>query len=353
MLRDIRSVYFLLVASGVACATGREYNSGQTGGAAGMEAGSGGSRAGSGGASSGSGGTSKGGAGRAGSSGSGGATGGGSGQASGAGGSSGRTSGPAGEGGEDTNGGSNASGDGGSMSEAGSGGSGATGATGAVGGNSGSAGGGNGGNDAGSGSGGAGSGNAGSSGSAGSGGAEVIGGCDNQLLRNANFDAGPTPIWREESDINGLEIIVRSDDAKLVAEGATPHSGNYLAWLGGIEDNEWDRADVILRQDVTIPAEASALTLTGQYWVKTADSQTDPYDVSYMEFEDDSGVIWQAQHLDNTDYSSGWVAFESTTSDMVGLAGQTVTFVAYSRTDLEGKTSFFLDSLRLQAECGR
>ncbi len=180
----------------------------------------------------------------------------------------------------------------------------------------------------------------------------VIGGCDNQLLANANFEAGPTPSWQEESDYPGLEIIVPASHSGLTAEGVTPH-GTYLAWLGGIADNMWNRYDVILRQDVQIPADASSLTLSGAYWIKSLDDPTGEYDVSYLEFETEMGTMWQAVHWTNQDTTSGWQSFTSTTNDMEFLGGRTVTFVAYSRTDLTGKTSFFLDDLKLEAACGR
>ena len=181
----------------------------------------------------------------------------------------------------------------------------------------------------------------------------MVGGCDNQLLENATFEAGPTPSWREESDVPGLEIITRFDDSELLMEGVAPYAGAYLAWLGGIPDNEWDHNDVIMRQDVEIPEDASSLTLSGAYLIQSDDDASGPYDVAYLEFETDAGTFWQAVGWTNQDTTSGWKTFTSTTNDLSGLGGQTVTFVAYSRTDPMGKTSFFLDNLKLEAECGR
>jgi hypothetical protein len=184
----------------------------------------------------------------------------------------------------------------------------------------------------------------------------MLGGCDNQLLANADFEAGPTPSWQQESDKAGLEIIVPGSDAELMAEDVAPYAGSYLAWLGGIADNMWDHYDVILRQNVSIPEDASALTLSGFYQIKSEDSATVGYDVAYLEFETDAGTMWQAVHWTNVDQTSGWQPFTSTTDDgfqLDALRGRTVTFVAYSRTDPSGKTSFFLDNLKLEAECGR
>jgi hypothetical protein len=138
-----------------------------------------------------------------------------------------------------------------------------------------------------------------------------------------------------------------------MAEGVAPYAGNYLAWLGGIKDDMFDGHDVYLTQAVTIPAEASSLTLTGRYYVKSDDDPAGAYDVSFLEVSEDGEVLWQGQYFSNQDETNSWQAFSNSTDDTSLLAGKTLTFVAYSRTDLSGKTSFFLDNLRLEAGCGR
>jgi hypothetical protein len=188
----------------------------------------------------------------------------------------------------------------------------------------------------------------------GTGGSEPIGGCDQQLLTNADFDQGPSASWVETSTWPGVHIVTSKSDSKLVAEGVTPFSGNYLAWLGGIPDNEFDHHMVVLTQKVTIPVDASTLTLSGRRWVKTVEDTSQVFDESYLEFEGaDESVVWQALWLTNLDAGTGWTAFEKATANVTALRGKTLTFVAYSRTDPGGKTSFFLDSLRLVATCGR
>jgi hypothetical protein len=201
----------------------------------------------------------------------------------------------------------------------------------------------------------------GSSGASAAGGAggetgEIIGGCGRQLLHNANFDAGPTAEWSERSDWSpGLDIIVASDSPALVAEMVAPDSGNYLAWLGGIPDNQFDHHVVILEQTVAIPADAGLLTLSGKTWVKTEEDESVEADQAYLEFSLDDVVEWQAKSLTNLDSEngSGWVAFTASTSSLERMRGRTLTLVAYSRTDPTLKTSFFIDSLRLEATCDR
>lgn len=203
----------------------------------------------------------------------------------------------------------------------------------------------------------AGSGGAGASGNGGSAGSgEFVGACGRQLLHNGDFDQGPSPEWREESTwSSGLEIIVARDYPALAAEMVTPDSGNYLAWLGGIPDNQFDHHLVILEQDVAIPEEAASLTFSGKFRVKTEEDNSYPADESYLEFSYEDAVVWQVKHLTNLDseLGDGWQDFSVSGSELENLRGRTLTLVAYSRTDPMLKTSFWIDSLRLVATCDR
>jgi hypothetical protein len=189
--------------------------------------------------------------------------------------------------------------------------------------------------------------------SGGTGGVTPIGGCNNELLVNAGFESGKGVGWAETSDWPGIDLVVNEDDAALNAEGVSPYAGSFLAWLGGIPDNEWDHHVTLIEQRVVIPATASSLTLSGRHLVTSIDDPSDEYDEAYLEFDLNDEVVWQSLRLTNQSTSSGWVSFSKTTNDLEGLAGQTLLFYAYARTDLTGKTSFFLDSLSLVAGCGR
>jgi len=195
----------------------------------------------------------------------------------------------------------------------------------------------------------------GTAGMSGAGGVPVVSGlCDNQLLANADFEAGPSQTWGEDSSVPGLEIIVSKDDSNLQAEGIAPHGGDFLGWLGGIPDNDWDHEFVLLQQEVTLPIDAATLTLSGYRNVKSVDGADGEYDIAFLEFDDEDGdVVWQAQAWTNLTTTDGWVPFEESTEVASNLRGKTLTFVAYSNTDPTGKTSFFIDDLRLEASCGR
>lgn len=187
----------------------------------------------------------------------------------------------------------------------------------------------------------------------GTGGTTPLGGCNNELLANADFEQGKAAGWTSTSDWPGIDLIVPKTEPALMAEGVAPYAGTFLAWLGGIPDNEWDHNVTMISQYVQIPATASSLTLSGRHLVKSIDDPSDIYDVSYLEFDLNDKVVWQSLALTNQSVTNGWVAFDKTTHDLAGLAGKTLLFYAYARTDPTGKSSFFLDSLSLVATCGR
>ncbi len=186
-----------------------------------------------------------------------------------------------------------------------------------------------------------------------SGGVEPIGGCNHQLLVNADFEAGPGLPWQESSDWPGVTIVVPASAAGLQKESVLPYGGNYLAWLGGIPDNPYDHYEVTLTQAITIPATTAELTLSGEYLVHSEDGAEGAYDEAHLQLNVADEVGWLAQSFTNQDMGHDWKSFSAQTTDLDGLRGKTVTFIAYSRTDLDGKTSFWLDDLRLQATCGR
>lgn len=305
-----------------------------------------------------------------------GGAGGSSGTASGKGGtnasSGGTPNGKAGTGGTSNRGGTDASGGTAGAASAAGGASGST-ASGASGGSVGSEGGeggtgnrggafpagGSGGTTAGSGQGGAG-GQGGSSGSGGSAGFAGEATCG-ELLANGDFDQGPTPEWQEYvSYSDSLRIVLPQDDEYLVAEGVEPESGEYLAWLGGIPDNEERHHVSRLHQLVRIPARTSRLTLSGWLWIRTLEPEADGmYDESYAQIVEvhsdpgDSTVIHQFHGWSNLDAANVWAYFEFDTTELDSLRDRILTLEVYSRTDLDYETSFWFDSLSLFAECDR
>jgi hypothetical protein len=200
----------------------------------------------------------------------------------------------------------------------------------------------------------------GSSAAAGSGGVAGEAPCG-ELLVNGDFDLGPSAGWREFVTYSeSVRIVVPKDDAWLVAQGVPPVAGDYLAWLGGIPDNEERAHTSRLHQTVRIPAKASRLRFSGWLWVKTLEPDSDAlYDRSYgqlvqvEDIPDESSVLHVFSQWSNLDSGTGWTEFDFDTTELDALRDRTVTLEVYSRTDLTFETSFWLDSLSLYAECSR
>jgi hypothetical protein len=193
----------------------------------------------------------------------------------------------------------------------------------------------------------------GESGIAGEGGAPGPGGAcaTQQLLRNSNFDVGKMD-WLEKSTYAGLSPIVRADDPNLQREGVAPHSGSYLAWLGGITVVTNRHHFMSVEQEVAIPVEATEIAITGQLAVSTLEEGATVYDEGHVRLYDGEGVlVWAARTWTNLDASEGWVPFEIRQPALLALAGKTLIFRIESDTDERNVTSFWFDSLRLEARC--
>jgi len=177
--------------------------------------------------------------------------------------------------------------------------------------------------------------------------------CDTQMLVNGDFEAGPGAPWQETTNFGPLEIITANTNSKLMAQGVSAHGGTYLAWLGGTPDNEFDSYHIDLWQSVTFPADATMVTLSGVYRVKSDEPTDAVYDETYVQLQDDVDVYWVALHISNQDQGDAWVPFSVNTTDLDAIRGKTLDFYAYSRTDPMVPTSFFLDDLVLTTTCGR
>lgn len=193
-------------------------------------------------------------------------------------------------------------------------------------------------------------------GASGAAGAPVVGGCNAQLLKYADFDAGPVE-WRLESNVPGIfelsDVIVKDTNQALIKANVAPRSGNYLAWLGGALDSD-KGSHMSLMQDVLIPAKVSRLVLSG--WIQIKTTEPDPKETSDqldLTLQDDN-MFWSFHYWKGTDVTNGWQSFSYEFSDAARLdvlRGRTLTFYAEARADTTEVTSYWLDSLSLFAEC--
>jgi hypothetical protein len=182
-----------------------------------------------------------------------------------------------------------------------------------------------------------------------------------ELLANGDFDLGPTPDWQEHVTYSdSLRIVVPKDDQALAAEDVQPVNGEYLAWLGGIPDNDQRHYTSRLHQSVRIPARTSRLSFSGWIRIKTLEPENDvAYDRAYAqivqvhESPGESSVLRLFAGWSNRDSGTEWVEFEFATTELDALRDRTLTLEVYSDTDQEYQTSFWFDSLSLYAECER
>lgn len=157
-----------------------------------------------------------------------------------------------------------------------------------------------------------------------------------QLLSNADLDAGPGGGWVE----SGAYPIVLSITDPVTPLPVTPQSGNYAAWMGGV-----DSATMALYQDVAVPPDSSAMRVTGYRYITTEEMSGD-FDLwtATIRGTGDS-VLETLGTFSNADAADAWIPFSYTlTSD---FAGQTIRLHLESVNDFSNITSFFVDSLAL------
>jgi hypothetical protein len=158
------------------------------------------------------------------------------------------------------------------------------------------------------------------------------------LLVNGNFDVGPGSGWTAYSDWTSDPVIYPC--------GSLPHGcqgGGYAAWLGG---GTYGQNYVF--QTVTIPANTTSLRLTGYRWIDTAESGG-VYDHVWLELHvpGDINPLDTFATWSNQNSSSTWVAFSLPAA--AAHAGQTLDLLLNSWNDSTSVTSFFLDTLVLEA----
>jgi hypothetical protein len=153
------------------------------------------------------------------------------------------------------------------------------------------------------------------------------------LLDNGNFDSGAVG-W----DQMGVVIFQQAMVPLLV------HSGSHLAWFGGVNSNVRQ-----LSQLVTVPTDAIGMRLLGVRCFVTEEvgGAADFFDI---ELRNTSGIrVETFSSYSNVDASATctWMGFERNAT--AAYAGQMLELRMTSSTDSSTVTSFFLDTLALQA----
>lgn len=164
-----------------------------------------------------------------------------------------------------------------------------------------------------------------------------------QLLVNPAFDLTPVGTGWAETRIDPAAALV-TDETPGIAAHTTP----YRLWLGGILGGILSDANDAIEQTITVPAGTTTLVLRGQYGVLTAETGTTVYDDARVELLSTGGTVLETiQSLDNRNPTTTWVPLTYTFTNP--RAGQSVRLRFRSSNDFSNASSFFWDTLALEA----
>ncbi len=142
------------------------------------------------------------------------------------------------------------------------------------------------------------------------------------IVKNNGFEDGAVD-WTQNSS-NSLELIY--------SDAGMAHSGNYFAWLGGL-NNETGYVE----QQVVIPDGSTSLT----FWFKMGIGEAN----SYFQVLVDGNEIFKVTHNDEETYQQ----YQKVTLDISAYAddaGHTIRF--YSENDGNSETDFFVDDIAVE-----
>jgi secreted trypsin-like serine protease len=149
---------------------------------------------------------------------------------------------------------------------------------------------------------------------------------------NGDFEQG-TAGWTQYS-AQGYPLIIHINN---LPSGLNPHSGSWLAWLGG-DHNEQS----LLRQVVTVPS--SNPILSYWYYIASEDFCGSYYDWFGIFINQDNNQRVALLDLCADNNTNGWV---QSTVNMGAYAGQTITVDFYVSTDGSFISNLFLDDVAL------
>jgi hypothetical protein len=160
------------------------------------------------------------------------------------------------------------------------------------------------------------------------------------LLANGSFDGSPAGTGWTAMPIDPASPIVGTDTGV-----ATPQSPTMYAFLAGYPQAKSDS----IYQDVAIPANATALQITGFYAVKT-NEPGGAYDKSNVEIVTTTGTVLETI-LSTSNKNVGWTALDKTITNLAAMKGQTVRLRMTSTSDDSYATGFGYDTLKLLVTC--
>lgn len=153
-----------------------------------------------------------------------------------------------------------------------------------------------------------------------------------QLLLDPGFESPASGVW------------VVSDGVLTNSTKRAAHVGKGYAWLGGHGKTRTET----LRQELTLPASATSITLAYYLTVDTKEhSSTEQYDTLAVEIRTASGsriaTLGEYSNLDNED------DYRRRTFDLTQYRGQTVVLWFIAEEDQSLQTSFLLDDCLVES----
>ena len=158
--------------------------------------------------------------------------------------------------------------------------------------------------------------------------------CSVSGIVNCDFELGPNVGWTEYSSQVPPETIIWNC-AVFPCSPASPHSGNYLAWLGAAE-----LETSYIQQQVTIAPEAPFLVYW--QWIDSPDDCGLDLDYAQVMINGIQVEKYDLCALTNTD---GWVPHNLS---LASYAGQSVTLQIRAYTSYSS-SSLYIDDVSLQA----
>jgi hypothetical protein len=149
-------------------------------------------------------------------------------------------------------------------------------------------------------------------------------------IPNWNFEKGSMD-WTEYSS-NGWNLIVDT-----ILPGITTHSGDWLAWLGG-DNNEIS----YIEQEIVVPNEHTNLN----YWVWIDSEDECGADLDFVEIVINESEVIDSFDLCTTTSTNGW---EMKQIDLNSYAGKSIDFRIRVQTDGSLPSSIFFEDFKFDS----
>src|ERR1035438_3212524 len=158
-----------------------------------------------------------------------------------------------------------------------------------------------------------------------------------ELIVNGDFELGSSP-WTFSGGVSASK------------NGGFAYSGTYFAWFGGAV-NENDSA----YQDITIPANATAATLSFYYNINSLEGNTVANDTFSATIRNTSGTVLATvlnRSNINQDGGAGNPYYHQQTFNLLSYAGQTIRIYFSSVNNASLVTNFRVDDVSVQVTTG-